>query len=435
MGNYGHGDLGWWQKARFGMFIHFGLYSTAAQDSWHRHFQRSTNAEYQKYFDHFNPDLFDADEWAYQAKKAGMQYAVLTAKHHEGFCLWDSQFTDYKITNTPFGRDLIREYCDAFRRRGIHVGLYYSLIDWHHPEFTIDSVHPLRDNPQEIAGNSSRNMRIYTQYMRDQVRELLSNYGKIEIMWFDFSYPSGKFPGWPVGKGKEDWESEKLVALVRSLQPHIILDDRMDLEGAGDFRSPEQYVPSSGIRDERGRLIPWEGCHTLSGDWPHRRDGLHWKAPKMLIEILIRNVSRGGNLLMNAGPTGRGDFDSETIASLAVYHKWMKHHERAIRSCTIAPEHFPEPEGARYTYNPETHRLYLCMFEWPFKFIHLPGLAGHVEYAQLLNDASEISFRDMNAVIGDQTERTPPNAITLELPVNPPDFEVPVIEIFLKRNV
>ncbi|MGN0871364.1 MAG: alpha-L-fucosidase [Victivallales bacterium] len=434
MADYGHGDLSWWSKSRFGMFLHFGLYSTAARQEWVRHFERISNEAYQKYFDHFDPDLFDADEWAYQAKKAGMQYAVLTAKHHEGFCLWDSQYTDYKITNTPFGRDLVREYCDAFRKHGIHVGLYYSLIDWHHPEFTVDSVHPLRDEPAEMEKNASRDMRKYAQYMRDQVTELLTGYGKIDVMWFDFSYPTGKYAGWPIGKGKDDWESEKLVKLIRSLQNHVIIDDRLDLEGAGDFRSPEQYIPSNGIRDDAGNLIPWEGCQTFSGAWGYHRGELAWKEPKMLIEMLVRHVSRGGNLLMNVGPTGRGDFDPKTQECLAVYQKWMKHHERAIRGCTVPPEEFPEPEGARYTYNPETKRLYLCMFEWPFKFIHLSGLAGHVEYAQLLNDASEIPFRDMDVPVGNMTERAPKNAITLELPVTRPDFEVPVIELFLKDS-
>ena len=432
MADYGHGDLSWWSKSRFGMFLHFGLYSTAARQEWVRHFERISNEAYQKYFDHFDPDLFDADEWAYQAKKAGMQYAVLTAKHHEGFCLWDSQYTDYKITNTPFGRDLVLEYCDAFRKHGIHVGLYYSLIDWHHPEFTVDSVHPLRDEPAEMEKNASRDMKKYAQYMRDQVTELLTGYGKIDVMWFDFSYPAGKYAGWPIGKGKDDWESEKLVRLIRSLQSHVIIDDRLDLEGAGDFRSPEQYIPSNGIRDDAGNLIPWEGCQTFSGAWGYHRGELAWKEPKMLIEMLVRHVSRGGNLLMNVGPTGRGDFDPKTQECLAVYQKWMKHHERAIRGCTVPPEEFPEPEGARYTYNPETKRLYLCMFEWPFKFIHLSGLAGHVEYAQLLNDASEIPFRDMDVPVGNMTERAPKNAITLELPVTRPDFEVPVIELFLK---
>lgn len=287
-------------------------------------------------------------------------------------------------------------------------------------------------NRPEMEKNASRDMKKYAQYMRDQVTELLTGYGKIDVMWFDFSYPAGKYAGWPIGKGKDDWESEKLVKLIRSLQSHVIIDDRLDLEGAGDFRSPEQYIPSNGIRDDAGNLIPWEGCQTFSGAWGYHRGELAWKEPKMLIEMLVRHVSRGGNLLMNVGPTGRGDFDPKTQECLAVYQKWMKHHERAIRGCTVPPEEFPEPEGARYTYNPETKRLYLCMFEWPFKFIHLSGLAGHVEYAQLLNDASEIPFRDMDVPVGNMTERAPKNAITLELPVTRPDFEVPVIELFLK---
>ena len=143
---------------------------------------------YDKYFQYFNPDLYDAREWARQAKAAGMKYAVFTTKHHEGFCMWDTQYTDYKCTNTPAGRDLVREYVDAFCAEGLRIGFYYSLIDWHHPEFPIDLHHPRRDDPDAYEQSKGRDMRKYAQYMRDQVTELLTNYGRIDIMWYDFSY-------------------------------------------------------------------------------------------------------------------------------------------------------------------------------------------------------------------------------------------------------
>ena len=183
----------WWTDARFGMFIHWGLYSMPARHEWVKNRERLTNEDYQKYFDHFNPDLFNPKDWARMAKEAGMKYVVLTSKHHEGFCMWDSQFTDYKCTNTPAGRDLIREFVDAFRAEGLKVGFYYSLLDWHHPDYTIDRCHPQRiDNgtaADYAALNKGRNMDVYRQYMKDQVTELLTNYGKIDIIWFDFSFP------------------------------------------------------------------------------------------------------------------------------------------------------------------------------------------------------------------------------------------------------
>ncbi len=426
MAKYKHNDISWWLDARFGMFIHWGLYSMPARHEWIRNFEKISNENYEKYFELFNPDLFNPVEWARAAKAAGMKYFVFTAKHHEGFCMWDSQYTDYKITNTPFGRDALREIIDAFRAEGLKVGLYYSLIDWHHPEFTVDTIHPLRDEKEEFEKNEKRNMKKYAEYMRNQVGELLTNYGKIDVIWFDFSYPNREH-----GKGCKDWESDKLVKMIHKLQPEILINDRLDLPESRDFKSPEQYIPTNGIRDEDGKLLAWEGCQTFSGSWGYFRDQTTWKSNRMLIEMLIKHVSRGGNLLMNVGPTARGYFDERAVNALQGYADWMKFHSRAIYGCTIAPEEYPEPEYCRYTYNPKTRTLYLHLLVWPFKFIHLPGLSGKIKYAQLLNDGSEIFFRDAKTAVH-MNESSPDDAVSLDLPPVKPNVEVPVIEIFLK---
>lgn len=425
--NYGHGDLSWWQDARFGMFIHWGLYSQPARHEWVRHNEKITTDAYQKYFDLFNPDLFDPKAWAKAAKDAGMKYFVITAKHHEGFCLWDTKYTDYKITNTPFKRDALKEMVEAFRNEGIHVGFYYSLIDWHHPEFTVDRVHPHRECKDDIAKNKQRDMKKYAKYMRDQVTELLTQFGKIDILWFDFSYPGEN------GKGHKDWESEKLLKLIRKLQPHVLLDNRLDLPGAGDFETPEQYVPSNGLKDKNGKDVPWEGCQTFSGSWGYHRDESTWKSIEMLVQMLVNHVSRNGNLLLNVGPTARGVFDKRALERLAGIGAWMKYHDRSIYGCGCAPEGMIPPENCQYTYNPVTNRLYLHFFAWPFKAVHLPGLAGKIKYAQFLNDASEVLCRDAKSDIhAALNERSPENALTLELPTIKPDATVPVIELFLK---
>ena len=182
------GDTSWFIKDRFGLFIHFGLYSSLARHEGSKTTEQIEDEKYDSYMDYFDPDLFNADEWAKKAKDAGMKYAVLTAKHHEGFCMFDSKYTDYKITNTPFKRDLVKEYVEAFRKAGLKVGIYYSLIDWHHKDFTIDLLHPRRDDGEDLDKN--RDMEKYNEYMRNQVRELLTNYGKIDIIWFDFVYPN-----------------------------------------------------------------------------------------------------------------------------------------------------------------------------------------------------------------------------------------------------
>ena len=243
------GDTAWFRHDRFGMFIHFGLYALPSRHEWVKNHECTPEEKYQKYFDHFNPDLFDAREWARQAKAAGMKYAVLTTKHHEGFCLFDSQYTDYKSTNTPFGRDLVREYADAFRAEGLKVGFYYSLIDWHHPDFPIDMLHPRRNDPDAFEQNQGRDMHKYAEYMRNQVRELLTNYGKIDILWFDFSYSGSKPEAgkeWMKGKGKDDWEAEELIATARRLQPGIIIDNRTEIEQ--DIWTPEQFQPTEWVR-------------------------------------------------------------------------------------------------------------------------------------------------------------------------------------------
>ncbi|NMA47899.1 MAG: alpha-L-fucosidase [Lentisphaerae bacterium] len=429
MGNYGKGDTSWFTHDRFGMFIHWGLYAMLGRHEWVKHREEITDEDYQVYFDLFNPDLFDAKEWAKLAREAGMKYLVLTSKHHEGFCLWDSKYTDYKATNTPCGRDLLREIVDAFRAEGLRIGFYYSLIDWHHPDFTLDRIHSMRNKRKPEEFNKGRKLSRYAKYMRDQVTELLTNYGKIDIIWFDFSYPGEN------GKGREQWESEKLVKLVRKLCPDIMINNRLDLPEAADVITPEQYTPDRGLVDAGGKPVVWEGCQTLSGSWGYHRDEATWKSVKMCIEMLVNHVSRGGNLLMNIGPTSRGYFDQRAKDRLAGYAAWMKVHSRSIYGCGQAPADFPAPNDCRYTYNAETKCLYLHLFAWPFKHIHLANLAGKVKYAQLLADGSEIKRREAGTAIhAALNSSSPGNALTLELPVTLPSAccEVPVIELFLK---
>jgi len=422
-------DTKWFQEARFGMFIHWGLYSQLARHEWVKYRECITSEDYQKYFDIFDPDLYDPRAWARAAREAGMKYFVITTKHHEGFCLWDSKHTDYKATNTPCGKDLLREMVDAFRAEGLRVGFYYSLIDWHHEAFPVDKIHPQRDDQAFREKTKDRDVTKYAAYMRDQVRELLTDFGQIDILWFDFSYPGED------GKGHEDWESEALVKMIRELQPTIMLDNRLDLPGVGDFVTPEQYVPVEAPTDEDGNPQVWEGCQTFSGSWGYHRDESTWKSVPMLIQMLINHVSRGGNLLLNVGPTARGEFDARALHSLDGMGEWMKRHSRAIHGCTEAPAGCEAPLDCRYTWNPETNRLYCHIFGWPFKELHLPGMEGKIKYAQLLNDASEIQFRDQAAdVHAALNAKTPQGAVTLELPAVKPDVEVPVVELFLSDS-
>lgn len=412
----------WWTDARFGMFIHWGLYALPARHEWVKNYERMTNDQYQKYFEMFNPDLYDPKEWAKQAKAAGMKYVVLTAKHHEGFCLFDSKFTDYKSTNTPIGKDLIKDYVEAFRAEGLKVGFYYSLIDWHYPDYTIDRYHPLRQESDTAYArlNKGKDMSKYREYMKNQVRELLTNYGEISIIWFDFSFPGKN------GKGRADWDSENLLKLARSLQPGIIVDDRLDLkevEGGWDFISPEQ-VKVAKWPEYNGKKIPWETCQTFSGSWGYYRDEHTWKSNAQLLELLIESVSKGGNLLLNVGPTARGTFDIRAQDRLKSMGDWMKLNSRSIYGCTETPPEFTAPASTLLTYNPVTKRLYIHMLAYPMGRMNLKGMSDKIKYVQFLHDASEVKFS--------QGSSEDAGNISFNLPIQKPPVEIAVLEIYLK---
>lgn len=420
----------WWLEDRFGMFIHWGLYSQLARHEWIKKYETISDEDYNRYFELFNPDLFDPAEWAAKAKAAGMKYAVITSKHHEGFCLFHSEYTDYNATNTPYGKDIIKEWIDAFRAEGLKVGFYYSLIDWNHPHYTIDQVHPQSPSKAEEYArlNEGKDMDIYRQFLKDQVREILTNYGKIDMLWLDYSFP-GKF-----GKGRDDWGSVELMKMVRQLQPEIIVNDRADLKeywGGWDFTTPEQFKVQSWPEID-GKKIPWETCQTFSGSWGYHRDEQTWKDKRQLLGLLIESVSKGGNLLLNVGPTARGVFDPRADKALAEMGEWMKFHDRSIYGCTQAPEEFEVPEHSILTYNPTTHRLYIHLLDYPITNFRLPGYKGKVKYAQFLHDASEIRI---TAPYGHHMQGSiaTENDLNLRLPVIKPDVEIPVIEIFLKE--
>lgn len=420
-------DTAWFVHDRFGMFIHWGIYALPARHEWVRNRELISNEDYQKYFDHFDPDLYDPAKWVAQAKAAGMKYIVVTTKHHDGFCLWDSALTGYKATNTPAGRDLLRPLVDAARAAGLKIGFYHSVIDWHHPEFPIDGLHPMREDLAFREAEKHRDIAKYREYLHGQTRELLTQFGKIDIMWFDFSYSQRDW-GWSKGKGQADWDSERLLAMVRELQPGILVNDRIEM--GGDFRTPEQYQPAGKMMVD-GKPVLWEACQTLNGSWGYHRDNLDWKSTIMLIRMLVDTVSKDGNLLLNVGPNARGEFEPRAVERLQEIAEWMRLHSRAIYGCGASD--FTPPPDCRYTQRGD--RLYLHLFAWPFGHVHLPGMADRVDYAQLLSDGSEIKMQRIdphqaaqNTTMGGLSAGT----LTLQLPVQKPDVAVPVIELFLK---
>jgi alpha-L-fucosidase len=418
------GDTTWFVQARFGMFIHWGLYALPSRHEWVQSQERiHPDIYYEKYFKHFSPTHYEPRQWAKAARDAGMKYVVLTTKHHEGFCLWDSQFTDYKVTNTPYGKDLLLPFVEAFRAEGLHVGFYYSLIDWHHPDFPIDVFHPLRDHPDAAQVNETRFVERYAEYLYNQVNELLTRFGP-EILWCDFSYPNATYKGFP-GKGHNEWQSERLLTMIRQVSPKIIINNRLDLPFSADIYTPEQIQPTEWVKVD-GEPVVWEACQTFSGSWGYHRDEETWKSPEQLIMMLINTVSCGGNLLMNVGPTSLGTFDPRASKALGVYRDWMALHGESIYGCTQSD--FAAPQDCRLTQNGK--KLYVHVFAWPFRFLSINGLGDKVEYARFLHDGSEVLMRMPEWEAGQMGVSG--DTLVLTLPIKKPDVIVPVIELSLK---
>ncbi|MBQ9121073.1 MAG: alpha-L-fucosidase [Clostridia bacterium] len=373
---------------RFGMFIHWGLYSIPAENEWIRNHKRLSNEDYQPYFDTFNPVNYAPKKWASLAKKAGMKYAVLTTKHHDGFCLFDSQYTDYKATNTPAGRDLVREYADAFRAEGLKVGFYYSLLDWHHPDYPAynDMHHPMRGN-EAYKDQQGQHFERYREYMHNQIRELLTNYGKIDVMWFDFSY--GEMTG-------EKWGASEIVKMARELQPDIIIDNRLGgnvkaeepEDYAGDYASPEQMIPVGGVKDVNGEPIPWETCITLNDHWCYVQRDKNFKSAKNVINMLMECVSNGGNLLLNVGPNAKGEIPEESVKILEEVGEWMHLNGEAVYGCGAVD--MERPSWGRVTRNEKA--IYLYVQDTCFEYIPVYDCPEKIKCATLLADGSEVKM-------------------------------------------
>ena len=369
----------WFMDARFGMFIHWGLYSIPACGEWVMSQKEMTIEEYRKYFEQFDPVDYDPKTWVRLAKEAGMKYVVLTAKHHDGFCLFDSKLTDYKATNTKAGRDLVREFVDACREEGLKVGLYFSIIDWHHPDFPKygDRQHPMRNN---VAYKDEKiDFDRYLDYMHGQVKELVTNYGKLDLLWFDFSYDD----------------------MTRHYQPDVIIDNRLEGAGdnhgsiatehpliySGDFASPEQIIPPKGVCDVNGEPIPWELCATMNNHWGYCNFDHQYKTPEMLVRKLVECVSKGGNMILNVGPDAKGNIPQESVEILREVGNWMSKNKESIYGCGIS--NFEKPDWGRYTQKDNV--IYAHVYETPLGALPLYGISPE-QLAEItyLADGSEV---------------------------------------------
>ncbi len=345
----------WWHQARFGMFIHFGVYSTIGRHEWAMEEEAIPVREYEQYAKNFKPKPNAARAWAKLAKQAGQKYMVMTTKHHEGFCLFDSKLTDYCAPQQGPGRDLVAEYVEAARAEGRRVGFYYSLMDWHHP-----------DGARCATDEQAR--RRFVEYIHGHIRELLTNYGKIDILWYDVA--------WPLDK--DGWESEKMNEMVFRLQPDIIVNNRNKLEG--DFATPEQTI--------RAEKRAWESCMTMNGSWGYQRADDNWKTPKTIVRNLISCSRDGGNYLLNIGPKGDGSIPEESVRILTAVAKWMEHAGDTIYASDIC-----QPRSSEYaSFTRKGNTLYMHVYFWPGSTVVIGGMMTPVKSARILATGEQVKF-------------------------------------------
>ncbi len=315
----------WFQEAKFGVFIHWGAYSVIGRHEWARHFFQIPQAEYDTYARRFNPVNYNPDTWVTLARNAGARYVVITSKHHDGFSMWRSEVSDYGMKITPYKDDPLKMLAEACRRQGLRLGFYHSIMDWHHPDYVPKRAWEVAD-PQ-AGGNLNR----YIDFMKSQLRELLTGFGDVAVIWFDGEWEHST----------KEMRSDEIYDFVRSLQPNTLINDRLYKREPGnraDFGTPEQFVPATGIKDPTGKPVLWESCVTINTDsWGYNKYETEFKTSRDLIRMLIEVASKGGNLLLNVGPMPDGRIQDEFVARLNAIGAWMKVNSEAIYGTTASP--------------------------------------------------------------------------------------------------
>lgn len=393
----------WFDTARFGMFIHWGHSSQQGIElSWPMVGGNAalpeadmTVAAYQSSAATFNPTNWDPVSLARTAKSLGMQYAVFTTKHHDGYAMFDTKTSDFGVMHSPYGRDIVREFVDAFRAEGLRIGLYFSLIDWHHPDYPAfkDEDKPYRFGRSRPP--SDEQWARFIDVMFEQVRELLTNYGQIDVLWFD--------GGWE--RKPEQWKAKELEALARELQPSILLNDR--LPTVGDFETPEQFVPAQAPAET------WETCMTLNESWAYNPNDTAWKSPRKLVHTLCEVAGRGGNLLLNVGPMGDGSLMPEQRSILGAMQRWLAANQQSI----VGTEPGLEPWQF---YGPSTKRgstTYLHLLMRPYETVTVRGVPiKKVKSVRVVSSGRDLDFTTRCAILDQWFNPNPLGEVTIEVP-------------------
>jgi alpha-L-fucosidase len=423
--------MAWWREARFGMFIHWGLYAVPA-GQWKGKFAPPGGAEwimntfnipveeYASLAKQFNPLKYDPAAWVRTAKEAGVKYIVITSKHHDGFGIFDTKATDYNVAKaTPYGKDLLKPLADECRKQGIKFCTYYSIMDWHHPA-------QYRGSPQGYNATKIHPERKaeYVAFMKQQLKELLDGVNP-EVLWFD-----GQWPQWWT-----ETDAVDVANYLRTLKPSLIVNNRLgtgrtsaemggfgkhDKPYVGDFDTPEQDIPATGLAG-----VDWETCMTMNGSWGYRTDDTNWKSTEQLVRQLIDAVSKGGNYLLNVGPTAEGEIPAASVERLQGMGKWMATNGEAIYGATASP--FKKLDWGRCTQKPG--KLFLHVFDWPRGELKVPGLKNRVKQAYLLADAKE------NGTVQLLEIKPSAEGVTLKLPEKAPDAIASVVVLEIEGAV
>lgn len=378
--------IAWWRQAKFGLFIHWGLYSILGRDAWAMGDEDIPLEEYEGLAKQFRPLPEAPRIWARLARAAGMRYMVLTTKHHEGFCLFDSKFTDYCAPKHAAGRDLVREFAEAARAEGLRVGFYYSLMDWHHPDWR---------NAKDDSNARGR----FVDYTHNQLRELMSNYGKVDILWYDM----------PVPLDATGWRSEEMNRMVLELQPDIVINNRNRL--GGDFSTPEQST-QAGQAD-------WESCMTMNDTWGRTGNDHNWKSSQQLLQNLVECARDGGNYLLNIGPLPDGTVPAASVERLDTIGAWLRRNGAAV----YGTERCRFPHGNIGVYTRKGNTLFVHIYFWPGKQMTVGGASFKVRSARFLASGSPVKFLQKGTQL-----------VFTDLPAEPPDRPLAVIAVECDRE-